>query len=425
MAKKAKEGTLDLYYLNSNNKKEIKNTRTKKISPSKSRNKKNDINNSNNDAFNFDNEIVIGINVVPDKKKTASTNNKNKTAKQRDRKTDKNKKKTQTSTRSKDKAIQNNESKFDFDNEIVIGVNVVPDEKNDKKSKKSKKGKTTKKSSSDKNNKKNINRKNDKRLKKQNMQKSNDNIINEDKHKKNYKRAKFILKIFLIISLFTIVAIFLLTSPLFNITKINVSGNAKISEEEILSLSKIKLETNTYKIVKSNIEQNIKENAYVDTAYVKRKLPNEVDIIITERKPQYMIQYGNAYVYINNQGYMLEISEEKLDMPIITGYKTAEEEIKVGNRLNQEDLKRLEMILKIMESVTNNDMYADITKIDISDANNYTLILELKNKTAYIGDASSINDKMIVLKQILIKEEGKKGEAFLKDKDKMYFREEK
>ena len=52
--------------------------------------------------------------------------------------------------------------------------------------------------------------------------------------------------------------------------------------------------------------------------------------------------------YINNQGYILEISKEKLNVPIITGQKTTLEEIKPGNRLQEEDLHKLDNSKKSM-----------------------------------------------------------------------------
>ena len=45
----------------------------------------------------------------------------------------------------------------------------------------------------------------------------------------------------------------------------------------------------------------------------------------------------NGYAYINNQGYILEVSQEKLDLPVIQGIKTSEEKIVAGNRLEKED----------------------------------------------------------------------------------------
>ena len=65
-----------------------------------------------------------------------------------------------------------------------------------------------------------------------------------------------------------------------------------------------------------------------------------------------MIKFGNAYAYINNQGYILEITDKEEAVPIITGYETLDENIQEGNRLNTEDLEKLNDVLKIMEAAS-------------------------------------------------------------------------
>lgn len=398
MARKAKEGKIDLYYLNTN-KKEEKKARAKN-SPSRNKKAKRNNKNENSDTFNFDNEIVIGINVLPDKEKNKSKNKKKSPSKKNT-----NKKKTNT----KNKVEESD--KFDFDNEIVIGVNVLPNQKENAKSNEK---------ASNKKNKAN-NRKKDKKI---NNKKNIKETQKKDKPIRQYKNIKLILKILLILGLFSGVIVFLVTSPLFNIKIINVTGNNKVSTEQIISFSGLQLENNIYKIVNSQVEEKIKGNAYIDTVSVKRKIPNEINITVTERKPQYLLKYGNAYVYMSSQGYILDITEEKIDLPIISGYTTPEENLKLGNRLNIDDLNRLEVVLKIMESASSNDIAKFVSEINMADENNYTLILESKGKTAYLGSATNINDKIIVLKQMIIKAEGQNGKAFLMDKDKMYFREE-
>ena len=54
----------------------------------------------------------------------------------------------------------------------------------------------------------------------------------------------------------------------------------------------------------------IKENPYVDSAEVHRKLPSTVEIDVTERVPAFSVDYMGKYAYINTQGYILEISED-------------------------------------------------------------------------------------------------------------------
>lgn len=55
---------------------------------------------------------------------------------------------------------------------------------------------------------------------------------------------------------------------------------------------------------------------------------------------------------------------------------------------------------------------------------NYKVELPSKGKVAYLGDETNINDKILTLKEILTREEGKNGQIFINDSNKMpYFRE--
>lgn len=232
--------------------------------------------------------------------------------------------------------------------------------------------------------------------------------INE-KSKKS-KGKKFLLGI-----IFIIIAFCLLSSNIFNIKTITVVGNKKLSNEEIISLSRIQKYTNLFKINKLQSMENIKENAYIEEVNIKRKFPAEIQIEVKERIPKYMLQFADSYVYINSQGYMLEISNEKLEVPILIGITTDLSNIQAGNRLNEEDLKKMNMVIHIFETANSNEIGHLITKIDISDDKNYTLILETEGKTVYLGDCTELNTRILYLKSILELEKGVSGELFLNE----------
>lgn len=73
---------------------------------------------------------------------------------------------------------------------------------------------------------------------------------------------------------------------------------------------------------------------------MKRKIPDTIEVIITERKATFKFQIANAYAVINNQGYILKVSDKTDDLPIIVGIETPQENIQTGNRLCEEDLKK-------------------------------------------------------------------------------------
>ena len=236
---------------------------------------------------------------------------------------------------------------------------------------------------------------------------------NKKKKKINNKKLNRIIKCTSFIVLGIVLLIFLMVSPIFNIENIEIEGNSILSNEKIISLSEIHIDENIFRINKISVKEKIKSNAYVESVEISRKLPNTIQIKIKERKVKYMLEYADGYVYVNSQGYMIDISKDKKEVPIIIGYSTENTDIAIGNRLKNEDLKGIEMANKIVEVANSNEITSLITKIDISNSKNYTLILETEGKKIYLGDCSDLTTRIARAKAIIEKTEGKEGEIFL------------
>lgn len=316
-------------------------------------------------------------------------------------KKNKNQNKVNKSNKTTKSEIELRKDLFSFDDEMIIGVtkkqeNIEKRKQSDNKS--SQKTKSKKKKT--------------KKVNKNNIKHKLSPEELEIQRKKRIKKFK-IIKYIMLICLFITLIIITMFSPIFNIKNIVVTGNEKITENEIISLSELQLEENTYKISKNKVRQKIKENAYIEEVNIKRKLPSELQISIVERKPSFMVEYGASFVYIDNQGYMLEINTEKLELPILQGIQTESKEFVEGNRLDNNDLQKMNTVLRIMKIAQNNDIASLITRIDIEDEQNYKILFETKEKTAYIGDNSNLNTKILSVKAILEKNEGIAGEIFV------------
>jgi len=189
----------------------------------------------------------------------------------------------------------------DLDDEIIIGINRPKEEINKPKKKKVAKKATSKKA-----------KKVDK--------------------KKSMKKKK-ILKFFVFIIILGII-IFLLNSSFFKITNVEINDNLKVTKEELEEVTNFGSYKNIFWINTRKIENEIKHNfAYIEDVEISRKLPNTVVITIEERVPKYMLQFADSYVYINNQGYMLEVSTENINLPIILGFKTDLSNIEVRKQI--------------------------------------------------------------------------------------------
>lgn len=246
---------------------------------------------------------------------------------------------------------------------------------------------------------------------------------------KSAKRVKLIKKIAKWTTLIVILIgaiLYFMMSPLFNVTNINVTGNEKITSDMIISLSGITIGENTFKMSKKQVTKNIKQNAYIESVVIHRGLPDQINIEVKERKATFMIGITDSYIYMNNQGYLLEIQKDKIEKPEIIGYSTPSKDLQPGNRLVEEDLERLNTVLNIMEVAAGNELSSLITKIDISEKTNYILYLDTEQKKVYIGDGSDLNTRMLYVKAILENEKGKAGEIFVGgdlNKEKVRFRE--
>ena len=231
-----------------------------------------------------------------------------------------------------------------------------------------------------------------------------------EKRKKKIKKSVGFTSLAIILVASTIAV---MLSPIFNIQTITVEGNSQISTAEIISLSGITVGENIFKVGKGQTQSNIKQNAYIDKVTIHRNLPAEIQIIVTERVATFMIEKDNQYLYMSNQGYLLELSPEKLELPILQGLETSVDDLVVGNRLCQNDLEKLEIVLRMVNLAKENNIANVITRIGIEDEEDYKLVMETEQKIVHMGDSSNLSDKMLNVKAILEKEKGVAGEIFV------------
>ena len=217
-------------------------------------------------------------------------------------------------------------------------------------------------------------------------------------NKKLSKKARKIRYTMLWLTILAIiigVIVLVLMSDLFNISKITVINTKILTEEQVVQASTLQTNQNRFK---------------------KSKL---IVIDIEEREATYMIKQEEKYAYIDNQGYILEISTIPINGPIITG--VVSQNITPGNRLEVKDLKKLDTLIEIRESAKAQNIAELITEVDISDDRNFILSIPSHKKTVEFGNGSDINIKILKLIEVLKKTEGQEGTIFMKNR--VYFSE--
>lgn len=242
------------------------------------------------------------------------------------------------------------------------------------------------------------------------------------------KRIKRVVKAIILLGLIIGAIVFATCSPIFNITDIEVLNNSMVPSDTIISLSGIQKNENIFRFISTKVSNNIKQNAYIEEVHIKRVLPNKVQIEVTEREPKFSIPVLGEFAYMSTQGYILQIAQNELDLPIIYGLQTAEENIIAGNRIAETDLTSLETILRIMNAMNDSGLSEKVTSIDISTKNDYSIYMQEEKKTIHLGDGANLSNKMLYVLAILEEEKDIAGEIFangdLNNGFRVYFREE-
>ena len=80
-----------------------------------------------------------------------------------------------------------------------------------------------------------------------------------------------------------------------------------------------------------------------------------------------------------------------------------------------------------MNAMKENQLDKEVTRIDISNKNDYIIYMQNEKKKIHLGDGSNLSNKMLYVIAIINEEKDKEGEIFangdLNQKFKVYFRE--
>jgi cell division septal protein FtsQ len=134
------------------------------------------------------------------------------------------------------------------------------------------------------------------------------------------KKIAFLVSILFVLTLCGIY-IFMSHSPEFNLTRIDVKGNHKVSEEEILERAEIQVGTNIFRLDLGRVEDSIREDKRIKEVWVKRKLPNWISIEVEEKKPALWINLPDGLYGLSQDQEIIPLEEEDFDrdLPVITG----------------------------------------------------------------------------------------------------------
>lgn len=154
-------------------------------------------------------------------------------------------------------------------------------------------------------------------------------------------------KISLLILLALVCVYLFLHSTIFNIDKVDVSGNKKITSEEITALAGITPGENLFKLDRELIERSVEIHPVVKNAQLIRHLPHTAEIKIEERTSWAIIPYEDLFLLVDDEGHCLDKLNRLPDgnLPIIT-MDQMPQRVNLGQAVNQDAIRMIKTVWK-------------------------------------------------------------------------------
>jgi len=117
----------------------------------------------------------------------------------------------------------------------------------------------------------------------------------------------------------------LLTTPRFAVTSVEVRGASRVSPEQILAAAAIPGDTNIFRLDTTSVIGRVSALAEIRRADIVRELPGRVVISIEERRP-FTLVHGGRLHWMDEEGRLLGASPSAVapPMPVISGLNADE-----------------------------------------------------------------------------------------------------
>ena len=201
------------------------------------------------------------------------------------------------------------------------------------------------------------------------------------KVKIKYKKLLMFLLIFSII-IFAAISFFKQ-----NITNIYISGNEKLTEQEIIDIAKVSNYPNTFLNLSSTIKNRLEKNVYIKSAKVYKKSFTILYIEVEENRPLFYNSSSNETVLLDGK-----TVQEKLEAPVLINMipdTLYEKFIKKISEIDYDVLKRVSEIKYDKNEVDetrflftmNDGNYVYLTLNTFEKINNYINIVKTFNNS--------------------------------------------
>lgn len=208
------------------------------------------------------------------------------------------------------------------------------------------------------------------------------------------------LYLYIIIAGLILVCLIVMFSPVFSITSVDITGIEKLNKDYVMKTSGLDTMPNIFAFNSRKAIKLLKTNNYVDQVKIKKSFPDKVTLTITERHLSGYVEYMGSYLYIDENGRVLEsVSHFTEKLPVIVGLEFSE--FSIGSILNVDNQSSFDTVVTLAKLFDKYEMEAEVIRIDVS--KDEDIHLYIYNIDVEFGDIRDADLKIRTIKEILSK----------------------
>ncbi len=173
------------------------------------------------------------------------------------------------------------------------------------------------------------------------------------------------------------------------VSRITVSGNARLSRGEVLSLLEGLQGRNMLLVRLDEWRGRLLTSPWVADAALRRVLPGTIDVFVSERQPIGIARLAGGLHLIDQRGAVIDEfgpQHAALDLPIIDGLTAAGEAAVVATEPEVDEDRALLAARLLASLQTRPDLAARISEVDVNDVRDAVVLLKGDTTLIRVGD---------------------------------------
>ena len=191
-----------------------------------------------------------------------------------------------------------------------------------------------------------------------------------------------------------------LVSPMFHVRHIEVSGNFRISSDEIREQLGLGSTTHLLLFSQNQVRQRLMENLYIGDVQFERVFPNRLYVSITERRlTAYFEHMPGSFLFLDDTGRVLEVRTYFTEpLPVLDGLQFTR--FQLGEVLEVPDTAAFNVIVQYAQLLNHHGLIDRVSHINVSDSANIRIIIG--NKEFNVGGGiHGADEKVRTILQVL------------------------